>query len=150
MKHLLILTVGICLLISIPAMADQAADEAAIRKMQQQTNGRPCQARRQGNRGSHGRGFSKLGWHGKRSGSRRKTAYGEFRTAEGSGKILDEIGIVFVTPDVAIYKFSVEITGSLDAEGKPLPPLKMLYASVCVKKNDKWLRAAVFNRPIEE
>ena len=31
MKHLLlILTVGICLLISVPAMADQAADEAAI------------------------------------------------------------------------------------------------------------------------
>ncbi len=35
MKHLLILIVGICLLISVPVMADQAADEAAIRKMQE-------------------------------------------------------------------------------------------------------------------
>ncbi len=32
MKHLLILTVGICLLISVPSMADQAEDEAAIRE----------------------------------------------------------------------------------------------------------------------
>ena len=30
MKHLLILTIGISLLISMPVMADQAADEAAI------------------------------------------------------------------------------------------------------------------------
>ncbi len=32
MKHLFILTVGTCLFISVPAVADQAADEAAIKK----------------------------------------------------------------------------------------------------------------------
>ncbi len=34
MKYLIILTIGVCLLFaSVPAMADQAADEAAIRKL---------------------------------------------------------------------------------------------------------------------
>ena len=33
MKHLLILTIGICLLTSVPVMANQAADEAAIREV---------------------------------------------------------------------------------------------------------------------
>ncbi len=34
MKYLMILTIGICLLLtSAPAMADQAEDEAAIRKL---------------------------------------------------------------------------------------------------------------------
>ena len=65
-------------------------------------------------------------------------------------KLLDEIGIVFVTPDVAIYKYRFEMTGDVDAEGKPLPPTKRLSARVFVKKNGKWLHAAAFARPIEE
>ena len=37
MKYLMILTVGVCLLIgTVPAMADEAADEAAIRKVVRQ------------------------------------------------------------------------------------------------------------------
>lgn len=37
MRHLLILTVGVCLLFaSVPAMAGQAEDEAAIRKIMKQ------------------------------------------------------------------------------------------------------------------
>ena len=36
MKHLLFLTIGICLSISVPAMADQAEDEAAIRAAMEQ------------------------------------------------------------------------------------------------------------------
>ncbi len=39
MKHLLILTIGFCLLLtSVPAMADQAADEAAMRKVAKELN----------------------------------------------------------------------------------------------------------------
>ena len=62
----------------------------------------------------------------------------------------EEIGIVFVTPDVAIHKYRYEITGRVDSDGKPLPPQKYLNARVLVKKNGKWLYTAVFARPIEE
>ena len=64
-------------------------------------------------------------------------------------KALDDIGIVFATPNVAIWKGRAEFVGRLDADGKPLPPLRMLVAQVLVKKNSNWLRAARFSRPIE-
>lgn len=63
---------------------------------------------------------------------------------------LDEIGIVFVTPDVAIYKCRDEVTGGLDADGNPRQPEKRLAAAVYVKKNGKWLWTTWFSRPIQE
>jgi len=59
---------------------------------------------------------------------------------------VEDIGIVFVTPDVAIYKCRDEYTNRLDEDGKPLPPAKSLVAVVYVKRNGQWLRAAVFSR----
>jgi hypothetical protein len=64
-------------------------------------------------------------------------------------KLLDEIGIVFVTPDVAIHKHNDEVTGSIDADGKPLPPDKRISARVFVKKNGRWLFSTQFYRSIE-
>ena len=72
------------------------------------------------------------------------------RQKDVQASCLDEIGIVFVTPDVAIRKTRTEWTGMTDAEGKPLPSFKSLDAQVYVKRNGKWLRTAAFYRPIEE
>jgi ketosteroid isomerase-like protein len=54
----------------------------------------------------------------------------------------EEIGLFFVTPEVAIYKGRAEFTGDIDEDGKPLPATRTLVAMVFVKKNEKWLRAA--------
>jgi hypothetical protein len=58
-----------------------------------------------------------------------------------------EIGIMFLSDDVALYKAHWEFTGMADAEGKALPPMKLLGACVLVKKDGKWLMAAFFSRP---
>jgi ketosteroid isomerase-like protein len=65
-------------------------------------------------------------------------------------KQLEEIGIIFVTPDVAIYKQRTVWTGWVDEDGKPTPPVKQLTANVYVKQSGKWLEAAWFSRDIEE
>ena len=65
-------------------------------------------------------------------------------------KELEEIGIVFVTPDVAIHKLRREMSGMVDADGKTLPDTKQIHARVFVKRNGKWLQAAYFSRPIQE
>ncbi len=66
-------------------------------------------------------------------------------------KLLDEIAIVFVTSEVAIYKGRYELRGTLDEEGNALPASKVLYAQVYAKKNGQWLAAhGYFTRPIVE
>jgi uncharacterized protein (TIGR02246 family) len=62
---------------------------------------------------------------------------------------LGEIGIVFVTDDVAIYKSRRVTTGTVDAEGNPLPPQKVMFARVLVKRDGRWYLAAWFGTPIE-
>ena len=63
---------------------------------------------------------------------------------------LEEIGIVFVTPDVAIYKSKRVTTGSVDDEGNPLPPQKVMFARVMVKREGRWYLAAWFGSPLNE
>jgi hypothetical protein len=58
-----------------------------------------------------------------------------------------EIGIVFLSADVALYKAHWEFTGMVDAEGKALPPMKLLGACAMVRREGKWLMAAFFSRP---
>jgi hypothetical protein len=65
-------------------------------------------------------------------------------------KLLKEIGVVFVTPEVAIYKGVYEFGGILDKEGNEVPATKNLYARVYVKRDGKWLGAGYFFRPMEE
>jgi hypothetical protein len=65
-------------------------------------------------------------------------------------KALDEIGLIFVTPDVAVFKEHGEVSGYVDENGKTLPPSKILWAGIVVKRNGNWLIAAEFETPIEE
>jgi hypothetical protein len=60
-----------------------------------------------------------------------------------------DIGIAFINPDVAIYRYISEDSGFLDDDGKPLPPGKTLYARVFVKKDGKWLSSTFFMQPEE-
>ncbi len=65
-------------------------------------------------------------------------------------RFIEEIGLIFATPDVAIYKYRGERAGGLDGEGRPRPPREVLSASIMVKRNGRWLEGAYFSRPIAE
>jgi len=67
-----------------------------------------------------------------------------------TGTVLEEIGIVFVTPDVAIYKSRRVTTGTVDATGGPLPPQRVQFARVLVKREGRWYLAAWFGSPLAE
>jgi uncharacterized protein (TIGR02246 family) len=152
MKYLMILAVGVCLLFSsVPAMADQAEDEAAIRKVVEQIYAAMNKHDAKAYAAVCAEDFET--WEGDIKGraAMEEVMSGVFANAKDiQFKLLDEIGIVFVTPDVAIYKHNDEITGSLDDDGDPLPPNKRLSARVFVKKNGRWLFASHFFRTIEE
>lgn len=63
--------------------------------------------------------------------------------------ILEEIGLEFVTPEVAILQTRFEFTNRPpDADGNPQPPEQYYDANVYVKKDGRWLRKAAFLRPI--
>ena len=152
MKYLITLTIGVCLLFSsVPAMAVQAEDEAAIRKVWEQN---------QAAFNNHdAKGMAALwetslveSWNGSAKGAARVEYYADLFKRQPSiqSERLEEIGIIFVTPDVAVYKALMDNTGLVDEDGKPLPQLKWLGAWVMVKKNGEWLSAAFFSRPIEE
>jgi len=152
MKYLITLTIGVCLLFSsVPAMADQAEDEAAIRKVVEQLNA--------AFNNHDAKGMAALwetslveSWNGSAKGAARVEYYADLFKRQPSikSKRLEEIGIIFFTPDVAVYKALMDNTGLVDEDGKPLPQLKWLGAWVMVKRNGKWLSAAFFSRPIEE
>ena len=152
MKYLTTFTIGVCLLFSsVPAMAVQAEDEAAIRKVWEQN---------QAAFNNHdAKGMAALwetslveSWDGSAKGAARVEYYADLFKRQPSiqSERLEEIGIIFVTPDVAVYKALMDNTGLVDEDGKPLPQLKWLGAWVMVKKNGEWLSAAFFSRPIEE
>ena len=154
MKHLMILTVGICLLLaSVTVIADQAEEEAAIRKAEEKYivtwnahDGKALCATYVENYES---------WNGNIKGRAAcEKSFGERFAGPLKNfqvKLSDEIGIVFATPDIAIYKARYDFSGTVDEEGKTLPPGKALYARVYVKKNGKWLGAhGQFTRTIEE
>jgi hypothetical protein len=58
-----------------------------------------------------------------------------------------ELGVVFLSSDVALYKAYWEFSGMVDVAGSPLPTMKLLGACVMVKRDGKWLMAAFFSRP---
>jgi ketosteroid isomerase-like protein len=152
MKYLKIILVIVCLLFSLmPAMADQAEDEAAIRKVIEAII----------STSNNGDAKAMMAY----CDPVYETPDGSFKDneviTEGYAKLfeqakdfhveqLEEIGIVFVTPDIAIYKDRRQLTGYIDGEGNPSPPLTRLTAWVMVKRNDNWLCAAYFYRPIED
>ena len=64
--------------------------------------------------------------------------------------MLEEIGIVQVTPDVAIYKFRGEWTGGIDEDGNARPRADFLHAMVLVKRDGEWRLAVSLNRILQE
>ena len=154
MKYLLVLLVGVSLLLaSVPAMADQAEDEAAVREAEEKYivtwnahDGKALCATHVESVESWGGG-----WKGKAACEK---YYGENFAGPWKNfqvKLSEEVGLVFVTPDVAIYKARYAHSGGFDREGKALPAGNVLYARVYVKKNGKWLGAhGQLVRPIEE
>jgi uncharacterized protein (TIGR02246 family) len=145
MRTFIALTI-ILLFAAMPVMAQSAADEAAIREVVKQINVAFNKSDAKAMASYIVEDFEN--WPGTRKG--RKQVSENWASAEGQYKQLDEIGIIFVTPDVAIFKEHGEETGFLDSDGKPLPTEKVLESWVAVKKNGKWLLAAIFTRAIED
>jgi len=152
MKYLIILTVGICLLFaSIPATADQAEDEAVIKKVFKEylsafnTHDTTLIGAFHDVTFEHWKGIYK----GK-DGAQKSHEDMFSRQKDWRIEVVDEIGLVFVTPDAAIYKLRCQTTGIVDGNGNRLPPIKFLQAVVYVKRDNQWLRAATFSRDIEE
>ncbi len=163
MKYLMILVGVVCL--SLPACApapepepeaapepvfDQAAEEAAVRK-----------ASKQGTAAWNKQDIETISaltdehiesWRGTLKGKSAwlKNASQTFESQkDGQWKQTEDIGIIFITPDVAIYKARYETSGFVDENGNPEPPSKNLVAGVWVKKNGKWLQSAWLSRPEE-
>jgi uncharacterized protein (TIGR02246 family) len=146
-------TLAIVLFLSFPIEAlsqDRTADEAAIRKVVEQVNT------------IHNRHDVKAlvalfdetveDWAGLTKGraAMEKNLTELFsRENDRRQEELEEIGIVFVTPDVAIYKSKRVTTGTVDAEGNPLPPEKVMFARVMVKREGRWYLAAWFGAPLQ-
>ena len=148
MKYPMILTVGLCLVFAaVPAMADQAEDEVAIREATKQFNDalnkhdtKTISALLDENCETWERTFI----------GRAALVKGIEDNPDRAVKFLKEISTVFLTPDVAVHKFYEENSGWRDEDGNPLPPVKGRRAYVYVKKNGKWLRGAMFWSPMEE
>lgn len=147
-------SVAVVLVLLIPTATegqDRSADEAAIRKVVEQVNTihnrhevKPLVAL-----------FDETveDWAGQTKGreAMEKNLTALFaREKNRIQKEIDEIGIVFVTPDVAIYKSTRVTTGTIDAGGKPLPPEKVIFARVVVKREGRWYLAAWFGAPLAE
>ena len=151
MKLFLILTVGIALLISVPALADQASDETAIREVIKQGFTTWNQHDPKAHMAVYVEDYES--WDRTRKGRAAFEKYWtEFwgRQKDSQQKLLDEIGIIFVAPDAAIFKARAELTGLVDEDGQAQPPNKWIGAWVMSKSNDKWLVSAIFNRDVEE
>lgn len=147
-------SVAIALLLLIPTTTkaqDRSADEAAIRELVEQVNAihnrheiEPLVAL-----------FDETveDWTGQTKG---REAYKKNLTdlfAREKNRIqeeIEEIGIVFVTDDVAIYKSTRVTKGTVDADGKPLPPEKVIFARVVVKREGRWYLSAWFGAPLAE
>ncbi len=135
----------------VPLMADQAEDEAAIRDVVSQLFAAMKDHDAKAYAALCAENFED--WEGNTKGraAMEKQIADHFANMKDiQYKLLDEIGIVSVTPDVAIFKHTDEVTNSLDTDGKTRPPYKRLSARVFVKTNSKWLFATHFYRTIEE
>jgi hypothetical protein len=65
-------------------------------------------------------------------------------------ELLEDLGVVFLTPDVAVHKFYEGGSGWLDEDGNPTPPGKGLRALTYIRNNGTWVRGAMCWRREEE
>ena len=64
--------------------------------------------------------------------------------------VVEELGITFISPDVALYKARCESTGKIEKDGTPIPRNEWQGVWILAKKGGKWLIPAWYTRPIEE
>ena len=152
MKNLIVFFLGIAIL-SIGACTpkvDTEEDEVAIRKVWEQNNAAFNNHDAEGMAASWDKASEN--WRGNQKGTALVEYYSDLfkQQTRVKSNLLEEVGIIFVTPDVVIYKALMDNTGLVDKEGKPRPQVKWLGAWVFVKRDGKWLHAAFFSRPIEE
>ena len=148
MKYLMILTVGICLL-TVPAMAQSAADEAAVRDATKQY----FTAHNKHDAKAVGALLDEKfqNWTGERKNRADTVKYLEDRFARMKVvqiNLDEDIGVDFTTPDIAIHKFYSKSTGFLQADGTSRP-MRGLYGFLYVRKSGQWLRRSAFWRSEE-
>jgi len=64
--------------------------------------------------------------------------------------VVEELGITFISPDVALYKARCETTGEIEKDGTPIPRNEWQGVWILAKKGGNWLIPAWYTRPIEE
>jgi len=133
MKYLMIFTVGVCLLVgTVPAIADQAADEAAIRKVMSELNATWNAKELDAHMALIDEDFFM------NDGKRGKSTHREwlekhFSSEDFSKHKIKETDIIFLTPGVAIYRRS----------GLALKTnRKWTGHSIFTKKSGQWLLSA--------
>ena len=64
--------------------------------------------------------------------------------------VVEELGITFITPDVALYKARCESTGEIEKNGTPIPRNEWQGVWILAKNDGRCLIPAWYTRPIEE
>jgi ketosteroid isomerase-like protein len=147
-----LIALAIALLVTVvPVMAQSAADEAGVRNATKQwmTANNKHDAKAVGALLDE----DVQNWTGERKSRADAVKYLEDRfkrMKDVQVTIAEDIGVDFITPDIAIHKFYSKASGFVDADGKPIPPGKGLYGFLYVKKNGQWLRRANFWRREQE
>ena len=90
-------------------------------------------------------------WSGKGDKNTREKSFAERWEWQKNLKynVVEELGITFVSPDVAIYKARCETTGEIEKDGTPLPTYKWQGVWILAKRDGKWLIPAWYSRPTE-
>jgi ketosteroid isomerase-like protein len=57
---------------------------------------------------------------------------------------LEDMGVHFLTPNVAVFMGRSEFANRVDEEGKPLPPREFIGVNHYVKRNGQWKRASAY------
>jgi ketosteroid isomerase-like protein len=90
-------------------------------------------------------------WSGKGDKNTREKSFTERWEWQKNVKynVVEELGITFISPDVALYKARCENTGEIQKDGTPLPTHKWQGVWILAKRDGKWLIPAWYSRPIE-
>jgi uncharacterized protein (TIGR02246 family) len=132
-----------------PASGSSAADEAAVR----QATHHATEALNKGDLEAHLAAYAEVvvNIDGNLNPAAHRRGHEEqlAQQKRSTQKIADEGDVVFLSPDVAIHRFSRELTGLVDDGGRPLPPERAKLARIYAKRNGQWLVVANFSQPVE-
>jgi ketosteroid isomerase-like protein len=72
------------------------------------------------------------------------------RNKDIRAQIVEDLGVRFLAPTVALWRGTSRFTGLHDADGELMPPLSNRAVVMMVKKGGQWKFAALFDRPVED